>query len=267
MFTINNLTCAGITIADTEWFYLVRHIVFKSRTVWVYVAKMNGITMSELCGIERRTVIVEGCRTEHNLVTSVTINITHGYTMCTLSVESFARSLALVEPFVDDVLAVKLHSPCVSLGVVATEEDGTWSLVETIKMCHTGKETVATVALKRRTVAPASTVVFRFTSNCEGTVRVIVNRMDSMAVKTREYGKELWTIENTSVSKSVSDLIVCLADILVRSSLAHKLSLAVLRARSRLADKLSLAVAVKVVEKELGIVSTGTDVRTEVDAP
>ena len=147
--------------------------------------------------------MVKGCRAEHDLVISVTINITHSYAMSSLSVDSLARCLALVEPFVNDMLAIELYSPSVCLRVVATEENSTWYVLRTVKVCHTGKETVTAVSLKWRTVAPASTVIFRFATESECAVRVVVNGVDSVSVNTREYGQELRAMQDTSVCHGV----------------------------------------------------------------
>ena len=54
--------------------------------------------------------------------------------------------------------------------------------------------------------------------------------------------------------------ITCILDFINGSSLGDKLALAVGTSRSSLANHLSLAVAVEVVDHELGVVGTGTDI-------
>ena len=93
--------------------------------------------------------MVKGCRTEHDLVISVIIHITYGNAVGSLSIETLAWRLTLMEPFIHYMLAVELYCPCVNLGIVAACEYGTWIIVYAVKICHTGKETVTAVTLKR----------------------------------------------------------------------------------------------------------------------
>ena len=85
-----------------------------------------------------------------------------------------------------------------------------------------------------------------------------------LAVKN---GQVLWTVQHASVLVDIFRFVVSLTYLCLVGSLADVTSCAVYAARCRLANHLGMPVAIEVIDHELGIVSTGTDIPPQVYSP
>ena len=89
-------------------------------------------------------------------------------------------------------------------------------------------------------------------------------RLSRLAIEDRE---QFWSCLDSSCPIAVVSLIVQTTNILIGGNLVHKLLLAILASCRCLANHLCLAIAIEVIDEELGIVGTCTDVLPQVDAP
>ena len=101
----------------------------------------------------------------------------------------------------------------------------------------------------------------------KSTVGIVPNGMDSLACHSLEDSQEFWSCQDSTSLVAVIRLVVYRQDISIGGSLAHKLTLAIHATCRCLANHLCLAIAVEVIDEELGIVGTCTDVLPQVDAP
>lgn len=98
-------------------------------------------------------------------------------------------------------------------------------------------------------------------------IRVIEYCAERTAVNPVEDREILLSSVDTPTLITPVASVVDSSDERVVGSLADIMSATVYRSRSRLADKLRPAVSVEVVDEELYVVSTGTDIRSEVQGP
>ena len=109
--------------------------------------------------------------------------------------------------------------------------------------------------------------LFHLPACTEGSVGLIpdgMHRRSGFAIKDC---KQFGTCHNATSRIAIIGSIVQFSDSGIRSRIAHKLSLGIYRTRRCLADHLRLAIAIEIIDQELGIVSTGTDILTQIDAP
>ena len=91
--------------------------------------------------------------------------------------------------------------------------------------------------------------------------------MDGSTRQAIEHGQIFLSAIDTSGRRAPVLFIVGSLDSVVSSRLIHVVACTVLGAGSRLAHHLSQTVAIEVIDHELRVVGTGTDVHAEVDAP
>ena len=91
--------------------------------------------------------------------------------------------------------------------------------------------------------------------------------MNRLARKTTEYGKHLRTFHDTPHLVAIISLVIHRPDFSIGGSLAHKTPLSIQASCRGLTNQFSLAVAIEIIDEKLGIVRTGTDVLTQIDAP
>ena len=166
MFVEEEFTRAGIAKVGTVGTGFMHHIELKSWTVGVKVGEMEGIAMSETSGIQKSSVIVNCSRTVGNLVASVAIHVSHGYSVGTLSVcrslQSFGgfqyfsigimkipflRTYGGVQPLGGELLTVEIHSPQIRACVISAAHHRTRIPGDTVEMSHACEIPLATVAL------------------------------------------------------------------------------------------------------------------------
>ena len=82
-----------------------------------------------------------------------------------------------------------------------------------------------------------------------------------------EYGEVFRSREDASALVTIVGLIVVFPYLVIIGSLRDVTSCAIHRTRCCLADEFGMSVAVEVVDHELRVVGTGTDVFTQIDAP
>ena len=181
-----------------------------------------------------------------------------------------------MKPFGRKLLSVKIHSPKIGSGIVATAHDGTRTLVCPIEISHTSQIAVATVAIVYL-IAPSrrigrvtllqSLALSHLRSYTERTVWIIPYSMNRLAGKSVEYRQHLWPSHDSTYIVAIIGAIVYLFYVCICSSPTHEFSFSIHRTSRCLADHLRLAIAIEIVNQELGIVSTSTDILSQVDAP
>ena len=89
-----NLACRGITVV-VAGIVLVAGVNLLSMNIWIEVAAMLCVTMSETCGGKSLAIVVYDHRAETYLITSVPVDIGNAEVMISLSLP---RSVGIVEP-------------------------------------------------------------------------------------------------------------------------------------------------------------------------
>ena len=266
--------------------------------VRIHLTQMDGIAVTETCGIEQLAVIVEGCRAPDNLVAPIAIDITHREIMIAITIHgvttlasdgSWCRDLGrllhilihhrvgslgvrAMQPTVLEQTAVEIDCPDIGIGIIAATEDTTRFGIGTTQVGHGSEITLTTVAIVATVFLTAAVVPVKGTLGLAEfglgiTIREIGDGMDGSARHTIKDGQVFMSTVDTTGSGTPVLRIVGLLDSLVGSGLVHVVSYAVLRAGSGLADQFSPSVTIEVVDHKLRIVGTGTNVHTEVDTP
>ena len=189
-------------------------------------------------------------------------------------IPDFVGSLRVgtVQPACLQFLTVEVDRPDMSIGIVSTTEDAAGALVRTSQIGCSSQIALATVAIIALVVL-ATTVVpvicaCGLAQFCLGiTVRPVGNGMDSFTRLTLENGEILMTaIDTTGTGPPVLGIAGRL-DFLVGGCLIYIVAFAVFRAWRRLAHQFGFAIAVVVIDLELRIVRTSTDIYAQVNAP
>ena len=145
--------------------------------------------------------------------------------------------------------------------------------IEESHACQVSLTTVAIVALVTPNRGISRESIFQgfafshLPAHSESTVGIVPYRMYRLSRLAIEDREQFWSCLDSSCLVALIRLVVYRQDISIGGSLAHKLTLAIHATRRCLADHLSLAIAIEVIDEELGIVGTGTDVLPQVDAP
>ena len=163
--------------------------------------------MTQVGRIHQGSVIVDGSRTIHDLITTIAIQVAYRNIMGTLCIGcSLATRLGGclsilvghrpltaasrgVEPVGRECVAVEIDSPEISTGVVTTTHHGTWSLVKTIEMSHASQVTLTTVVW-HIFISPVG-AIFTYATIAHATVRIIINGMDGLAGLSIEHSEQL----------------------------------------------------------------------------
>ena len=251
---------------------------------------MHGIAMTEANGIEQLSVVIDGGRTITHLIAAVAIHVGHRDIMvaiapCSIAIGGLAGIRAIGLGGLREIRVVMIHlrlryrsmkplrlqfrsvpvdRPNVSLGVIAATHHGTRILVGTVQIGHTSQETVSTVAVVVIPEALCWIGTGLVHLACAG--RIVVDGVHGCTRHAVENSQIFRSCQHMSQSLThrpgvtIVDGITCILDFINGSSLGDILALAVGTSRSSLANHLCLAVAVKVVDHELGVMGTGTDI-------
>ena len=121
---------------------------FHALVVGVKIAQMGGITMTETRAPEQFAVVVDGSRTDHHLVETVTVHITNSQAMCALSIDALPFFVGGVFPQYFQFGTIPTVCRSIAIGVDATHSDSTWcwSAVD-IEESYTALEPVATMPI------------------------------------------------------------------------------------------------------------------------
>ena len=91
--------------------------------------------------------------------------------------------------------------------------------------------------------------------------------MNGTSCLTVEHGEVFGSGEDASALVTIVGVVVSLTDVSIVGSLGYITSCAVDGTWRRLADEFSMSVAVEVVDHELRVMGTGSDILTQIDAP
>ena len=101
----------------------------------------------------------------------------------------------------------------------------------------------------------------------KGTVRIVPDGMNRLARKSTEHGEHLRTFHDAPHLVAIICLVIHRPDFFIGGSLTHEPPLSIQASCRGFANQFSLAVAIEIIDEKLGIVRTGTDVLTQIDAP
>ena len=140
------LTCCSITIV-VGWSILVTSGHLLSMNIRIEITYMLGITMTETCGRETHTVIINHHGSPYNLITSIPIHIGNDIVVITLTIPR--RTRLVVGPLPTDLQVVSLwiHIVCDELvaGIDTTSQEDAWMLA--IQIRSTEEVLAAAVAI------------------------------------------------------------------------------------------------------------------------
>ena len=224
---------------------------FEASVVRIKIANIGSVAITKPGRVTDGSIAIQGCGTIDNFIFTIAIQITDNNIEVSLTVKSLTRSFGLVEPALFQIFAIKVVSHHVSCRVVAAGRNQT--RVNAIKVSRRRQEAVTTVAVL---VAPVETQGIIGAKRPDIARRDIVNRRNLGTVSTPEHRQVFRTRDNDAR---------CIAVILAR--IPDDLALAVDGAVTGLHDHFGLAVAVVVIDLELRVVRTRTDVLAQVDTP
>ena len=293
--TEQDFACSRIPQVRTVRIFFVYHIIFQARTVGIQVSKMLRIAMSQSGRIQQGSVMVDGSRTVCDFVTSVSVHIAHSQTVSTLGISRILTSMSLLqylsigighlpvvgsqrsmEPFGLEFLSIEIYRPEIRAGIIATAHHGTRLLVGTLQESHASQVSLATVAIvclvaPYRRIGRESVLqmlpLFHLIACTEGSVGLVPDGMHRLSGFAMEDRQQFRTGHNATSGIAIVGMVVDGADSVIRSRIAHKPAPGIYRTRRCLADHFCLAIAVEIIDQELGIVGTGTDILTQIDAP
>ena len=168
--------------------------------------------------------------------------------------------------------SVEIDSPNVGKGIIASAEHATRKGIWASQISY-GRQIALTAVTIVTTVFLAATVVPVERSRSLAqlsfgvAVGIVGDGVDSSPGLSVEHGEILLSAVDTSGLSTPILGVVSGLDQFIGSHLIHIVTLSVLRPWSRLAHQLCASVAIKVVNHELRIVGTGTNVHAEVDTP
>ncbi len=224
----------------------MNHEHFKTVTVRVKVAEMEGIAMTGTGAVQQFTVMVDTSRAINDFVTSVAIHVADSQRMRTFAVCTLTGGCGCMKPTLLQFLSIKIPCTKVAMGIISAAEHSTRLLA--VKICHAGEIALAAVTIA---IAPAALHRAERHIACSGNL---------FTGKTVEHSKILRTFEYDTIAVSI-----VVGHFVITHQ--HRLSFAVDCSGSGLAYKLGSSVAVKVIYHKLGIVGAGTDILTEIYAP
>ena len=101
----------------------------------------------------------------------------------------------------------------------------------------------------------------------KGTVWIIPDGMNRLARKSTEHGEHLRTFHDAPHLVTIISLVIHRLDFCIGGSLTHEPPLAIQTSSRGFANQFCLAIAIEIIDEKLGVVRTGTDVLTQIDAP
>ena len=252
--------------------------------------------MTEPCGIQQTSIVIDGSRTVSNLVASITIHISYCQAMSTLckgrrretmrllDYLAFAihhhpvvRSERSMQPLRRQLFTIEIHCPEIRTGVVSTAHHSTRPMGSPIEISHASEVSFATVAIvvliapnrriSRKAISLKSFTLSHLPAHTESPVRIIpdgMHRLTRLAIEDRE---QFRTILDAPPTVAIISRIIERTNLCISSRFANKSALSIDTSSRSLANHLSLSVAIKVENQKLGIVGTGTDILAQIDAP
>ena len=91
--------------------------------------------------------------------------------------------------------------------------------------------------------------------------------MNRLACKTTEHGEQFRTFHDAPHLVTIICLVIHRLDFCIGGSLTHKTPFSIQTSSRGLANQFCLAIAIEIIDEKLGVVRTGTDVLTQIDAP
>ena len=175
-------------------------------------------------------------------------------------------------PLVLYLFTVERDRPEIGVCVVAATEDGMRILVSSVEICHACKIALTTVAIAgivflSATVVPIERTCGLASRGLGTTVRFVKDGVESLSRESFEHREELISTIHSSITIAP---ILGVANGLYgghRTCSTDIVALSVLASRSRLAHHFGTSVTIEIVDHELGVVCSGTDVHPKIHAP
>ena len=252
--------------------------------------------MTEPRRVQQTSIVIDGSRTISNLVASITIHISYcqavgalckgrrrepmrllDYLAFAIHHHPVVRSERSVQPLRRQLFTIEIHCPEIRTGVVSSAHHSTRPMGSPIKISHASEVSFATVAIvvliapnRRISREPVSLKPFSFShlpAHTESSVRIIPDGMHRLSRFAIEDSEQFRTILDAPPTVTVISRIIERKNLCISSRFANKPALSIDTSSRSLANHFRLSIAIKVENQELGIVSTGTDILAQIDAP
>ena len=221
---------------------LVHPIHLEAGTVGDEVADVQRVAVLETRVVERRAVVVDGQRAEHDLVESVAVDVGGHELVVALALVLLAGHVRVERPALDELAVDEVPRDDHGARVVAATHDERGVLAVEVRDAREEPVDPVAVGITPRTDRPPA--------------RLVVDRVDRRAGLPVEDGEVLGPAQDVAARVAV-----------VGARVADHGADAVDRAVGRLERHLRAPVAVEVEHLELRVVRAGADVHAEVDAP
>ena len=177
-----------------------------------------------------------------------------------------------VQPARRQLLTVEIDRTDVGVGVIASAEDAAGQCVGAAEIGDGRQIALTTVAIVATVFLSVAVVPVEGARGLTQfglgvAVGVVGDGVDGSTGLSVEHGEILLSAVDTSGGSAPVLRVVGGLDVFVGSGQIYVVALSVLAARSRLAHQFCPSVLVEVVDHELRIVGSGTDVHTEVNTP
>ena len=177
-----------------------------------------------------------------------------------------------MQPSVLKLGAVKINGPHISIRIVSTSKDTTRIRILATQISHSSQITLTTVTISTF-ITPTTTVIpiVRSSSITQFSFRITVgiigNCMNGSTRLTVKHRQIFLPSVNSTTAHSPVFSIARSLDSVVSSSLIHIISCPIDTTRGRLAHHFRFSITIKVVDQELRIVCTSTDVIPQINTP
>ena len=168
------------------------------------------------------------------------------------------------EPFLMQLLSVKIDCPNKSECIIATTENTTGRTIRTIQMSHGSQETFSTITITA-IVGTTTTVIpiegtISFTSISGVAVWIIEDGMNRLTRFSLEYGKPFLSTRDASIVGTIKSRTRYSLDNRICGHTIDVYSLSIKRAWTCLTHHLCSSITIKVIDHKLCIVSSSSDV-------
>ena len=253
-----HVTKKDIALVIAEFGNVLRLIIirvnrpnFKARMVRVKIANISRITIAKPGRVTHRPVVIQSSSSIYDFVKSIAIQVANNHIEVALTEKPLARSFGLVEPALFQVLSVKVVSHHVSRRIVTASRNQ--ARMYAIEVGRRRQEAVAAVAVS---VAPVEAQRIITTKLSNIARRNIVNRRDFGTIGPSEHRQVFRPRNNNSRSIAV-----------ILGGIPNHLALAVDCTVTGLHDHFGLAVAIVVINLELRVMRTRTNVPAKANTP
>ena len=218
---------------------------------------MHSVSMPHTGRIQSFSIMINGTRTIHYFITSVTVHIAYTKIMVTLLGIVFTpRIIAVEHPVLFQVLAIPIECRQHSAGIISAAHHHTG--MYSIQISHTSQETVTAVGT---IVSPVGQLT---------TSRNIINCFHRFSCQSVEYGQVFVTSQDTSLVTRCIPVGISVCDTrftVISLGITYYLSFSILCSIRSLHDYFCFTISIQIKHHKLGIVCSGADIMPQVNTP